>query len=139
MNHISGSTGDTQIPVGHHTYSFQFQLPKKLPSSFIGSHGEISYSVKAVIDRPWRFDHKTVKFFNVVGVLDLNKDGGGWVGVLKPLLFSLIPCCPEFPKCLQREDVWLPVLRIRPSFSHCTAAQVRVCAWGEYHARGRGG
>ena len=100
LNRISGSTGDTQIPVGHHTYSFQFQLPKNLPSSFIGSHGEISYSVKAVIDRPWRFDHKTVKFFNVVGVLDLNKDGGGWVGVLKPLLFSLIPCCPEFPKCL---------------------------------------
>jgi len=75
---VGGSAGEIQIPVGHHTYSFQFQLPKKLPSSFIGSHGEISYSVKAVIDRPWRFDHKTVKFFNVVGVLDLNKDGGGW-------------------------------------------------------------
>ncbi|KAL1139742.1 hypothetical protein AAG570_006720 [Ranatra chinensis] len=65
-------TGETEIPIGEYSYPFSYTLPPLLPSSFEGEYGSIRYSVKAVIDRPWKFDHETKTSFIVVAPLDLN-------------------------------------------------------------------
>lgn len=61
-----------QITEGQHTYPFSFQLPHNLPSSFEHNYGHVRYTVKAVIDRPWKFDHQSKCAFTVVAALDLN-------------------------------------------------------------------
>lgn len=71
---IGDSSNEMHIAAGDYEYPFQFQLPVEIPSSFVGEHGDIVYRVKGVIDRPWKFDHEAVAFFNVVGVYDLNLD-----------------------------------------------------------------
>jgi len=71
---IGDSSNTMQIAAGDYEYPFTFTLPLSVPSSFVGEYGRIAYSIKAVIDRPWRFDHETVAFFTVVGVYDLNND-----------------------------------------------------------------
>ena len=70
------------IAAGDYEYPFQFQLPVEIPSSFVGEHGDIVYRVKGVIDRPWKFDHEAVAFFNVVGVYDLNLDPEAGASIL---------------------------------------------------------
>ncbi|XP_041373505.1 arrestin domain-containing protein 3-like [Gigantopelta aegis] len=61
-------------PVGRHSYPFAFQLPPNLPSSFEGAHGFVRYHFDGVIDKPWKFDHKTKAAFTVISHLDLNQD-----------------------------------------------------------------
>ena len=52
---------------------FTFQLPPYLPDSFEGGgYGYTRYTVKAVMDRPWKFDHTFSRIFTVLGFLDLN-------------------------------------------------------------------
>ena len=70
---ISGETGDIQIAAGEYQFPFQFQLPQNIPSSFVGEHGRVAYSVTGVIDRPWKFDHEAVAFFSVICNYDLNQ------------------------------------------------------------------
>lgn len=69
---IGDGTNETQIAAGEYEFPFQFQLPENIPSSFVGEHGRVAYSVTGVIDRPWKFDHETVAFFSVVHDYDLN-------------------------------------------------------------------
>ena len=76
-----------QIEAGDHEFPFQFQLPVNIPSSFVGAHGRIVYSITAVVDRPWKFDHETVAFFTVVGIHDLNLDPLAKVRDLKAKYF----------------------------------------------------
>lgn len=66
---------NSQITIlpGHHEYPFSFQLPHSIPSSFEHSYGYIRYTVKAVIDRPWKFNHESKAAFTVISHLDLNK------------------------------------------------------------------
>ena len=71
---VPDGSNEMQIVAGDHKYPFQFQLPVSIPSSFVGGHGRIAYSIKGVVDRPSTFDHETVTFFNVVGVDDFNMD-----------------------------------------------------------------
>ena len=71
---VLDGTTELEISAGDYEYPFQFQLPTDIPSSFVGRYGKIVYSVTAVVDRPWKFDHETVAFFTVVGVYDLNMD-----------------------------------------------------------------
>ena len=63
-----------QITAGDYEYPFRLQLPENIPSSFVGEYGRIVYNIKAVVDRPWRFDHETVAFFTVDGIYDLNRE-----------------------------------------------------------------
>lgn len=65
-------TGEIEIPGGDHVYPFTSTLPPLLPSSFEGEHGNIRYTVRATLDRPWKFDQKVEKVFTVVTPIDLN-------------------------------------------------------------------
>ncbi|XP_015436888.1 PREDICTED: arrestin domain-containing protein 3-like [Dufourea novaeangliae] len=60
------------IPAGYTQYCYEFQLPYNIPSSFEHEYGHVRYTVKAVIDRPWKFDHECKAAFTVVSILDLN-------------------------------------------------------------------
>ena len=68
--------GDTvEHPAGRHSYNFEMEIPTTAPSSFEGQYGYVRYSVKAIIDRPWKFDHDVKAAFTVIGALDLNAEG----------------------------------------------------------------
>ncbi|XP_030833213.1 arrestin domain-containing protein 3 [Strongylocentrotus purpuratus] len=72
---------DHQIPLetGDHRFPFEFQLPSRvLPCSFEGTLGYSRFFARAVIDRPWKFDHVTKRAFTISGVsVDLNKIPSG--------------------------------------------------------------
>jgi len=66
-------TGDQMVlSEGEHCFPFSTVLPTKLPSSFEGEFGHIRYTVKTVIDRPWKFDHEIKSAFTVISTVDLN-------------------------------------------------------------------
>jgi len=65
---------DQTLSAGEHVYPFNYVLPVNLPSSFEGDYGHVRYSVKVVIDRPWKFDHEAKAIFTVVNPVDLNAD-----------------------------------------------------------------
>jgi len=69
---FTDETKEILIPAGEYEFPFQFQLPQNIPTSFVGAHGRVAYSVTAVIDRPWKFDHEDVAFFSVICNYDLN-------------------------------------------------------------------
>ena len=69
---FTDETNEILIPAGEYEFPFQFQLPQNIPTSFVGAHGRVAYSVTAVIDRPWKFDHEDVAFFSVICNYDLN-------------------------------------------------------------------
>lgn len=60
------------MPAGFHKYPFTFSLPPNIPCSFEHAYGHIRYTMKAVIDRPWRFNHECKIAFTVVSSYDLN-------------------------------------------------------------------
>ncbi|XP_059165745.1 arrestin domain-containing protein 17-like [Physella acuta] len=62
-----------EIPLGRHTFPFQFILPLGLPSSFEAGTGYVRYTVSCNIDKPWKFDHRTKRPFTIVALLDLNQ------------------------------------------------------------------
>ncbi|XP_072037795.1 arrestin domain-containing protein 3-like isoform X2 [Amphiura filiformis] len=63
------------LDAGIHRFPFQFQLPNRpMPCSFEGTLGYVRFFMRAVIDRPWKFDHVTKRAFTVAGIpYDLNK------------------------------------------------------------------
>lgn len=64
--------GKVHIPVGLNKYSFHIPLPCNIPCSFEHFNGHVRYTVKAVIDRPWRFNHECKAAFTVITAFDLN-------------------------------------------------------------------
>ncbi|KAJ8303884.1 hypothetical protein KUTeg_017467, partial [Tegillarca granosa] len=86
------------LPAGRHTFPFSFLLPPNLPSSFEGAHGYVRYTVKATIDKPWKFDHDTKRPFTVICLLDLNLQpnaASGAQGTNSKMLCCL--CCKSGP------------------------------------------
>lgn len=63
---------EIEHPAGSHKYAAQFTLPTTIPSSYIGRHGFVRYTVKVNIDVSWNFDSNFVFEFNVLAPIDLN-------------------------------------------------------------------
>ncbi|KAL4228239.1 hypothetical protein ACF0H5_013672 [Mactra antiquata] len=69
----SSSGNDTVLTAGNHMFPFQFVLPLGIPGSFEGkSSCYVRYTLKAIIDRPWKFDPEFKMLISVGSVLDLN-------------------------------------------------------------------
>ncbi|KAL8583652.1 hypothetical protein ACOMHN_037376 [Nucella lapillus] len=68
------SQGSVTLPAGRHSFPFSFSLPHTVPSSFKGKYGKVTYIVKAVISRPWKTDHDTLKEVKVISLVDLDLD-----------------------------------------------------------------
>ncbi|CAJ0941266.1 unnamed protein product, partial [Mesorhabditis belari] len=67
-----GNGTKQKIPAGEHRFPFCFQLPIRCLPSYEGCHGHIRYSIRAEVDRPWKFNHKADQPFTVVTISDLN-------------------------------------------------------------------
>ncbi|XP_048507288.1 arrestin domain-containing protein 17-like [Athalia rosae] len=63
-----------EIPEGNHVFPFSWMLPAKIPCSFESIYGRVRYTIKAVVDRPWKCDHVVKVPFTVVPILDLNTE-----------------------------------------------------------------
>jgi Arrestin (or S-antigen), N-terminal domain len=60
------------LPAGNYQYPFSFQLPLGLPSSFEGDFGYVRYTIKIVVDRPWKFNYEAKAAIAVNSIYDLN-------------------------------------------------------------------
>ncbi|XP_035784904.1 arrestin domain-containing protein 17-like [Anopheles albimanus] len=60
------------LPAQRHLYRFSLLLPDTLPTSFEGDYGYIRYTVRLVLQRPWKFDLTYKIAFTVVNQLNLN-------------------------------------------------------------------
>ncbi|XP_011646855.1 arrestin domain-containing protein 17 [Pogonomyrmex barbatus] len=70
----SASGGEIEIQSGEHKFPFNSSLPMNLPSSFESDFGHVRYTVKATLDRPWKFDQDVKSPFTVIAPLDLNQE-----------------------------------------------------------------
>ncbi|XP_011140067.1 arrestin domain-containing protein 17 isoform X2 [Harpegnathos saltator] len=70
----SASGGEIEIQSGEHKFPFACSLPDSLPSSFESDFGHVRYTVKATLDRPWKFDQDVKSPFTVISPLDLNTE-----------------------------------------------------------------
>ncbi|XP_049543011.1 arrestin domain-containing protein 17-like [Anopheles darlingi] len=61
-----------ELPAQRHLYKFSLLLPHTLPTSFEGDYGYIRYTVRLVLQRPWKFDLTYKIAFTVVNQLNLN-------------------------------------------------------------------
>ncbi|XP_012136535.2 arrestin domain-containing protein 17-like [Megachile rotundata] len=62
----------TEIKEGYHEYRFSYPLPKNIPSTFKDTIGSVAYTMKVVIDRPWKFNHVHESTFTVISPLNLT-------------------------------------------------------------------
>lgn len=69
----SKNGNEINLPAGEHIYPFTCVLPPNLPSSFEGEFGHVRYTVKVVLDRPWKFDQETKMAFTVISALGKKK------------------------------------------------------------------
>ncbi|KAH6939864.1 hypothetical protein HPB50_021910 [Hyalomma asiaticum] len=70
-------TGDGRdvLTEGHHEFNFTFLLPSTgVTTSFEGKYGSIRYWLKAEVEKPWSFNHKTKKAFTVISPIDINRN-----------------------------------------------------------------
>ncbi|KAK6178697.1 hypothetical protein SNE40_011221 [Patella caerulea] len=68
------SDGRDTLTEGRHQLDFSFELPMGgISTSFEGKHGSVRYWLKAEMDKPWSFNHKTKKAFTVISPIDINR------------------------------------------------------------------
>lgn len=60
------------MTAGLHTFPFSYNLPHNIPSSFEHRIGKVRYSIKAILHRPWKFDHKISKQLTINTPFDLD-------------------------------------------------------------------
>lgn len=65
---------EIEIQPGEHKFPFTCALPANLPSSFESDFGHVRYTVKATLDRPWKFDQEVKSAFTLVSPFDLNQE-----------------------------------------------------------------
>ncbi|XP_078045517.1 arrestin domain-containing protein 2-like [Augochlora pura] len=92
---IGSTESDSRVELeeGYREYPFKFQLPCNIPSSFENFYGKIRYTVKAIINRPWKFDHECKAAFTVVSSLDLNAHREKCLGIYDEAQKNLFCCC----------------------------------------------
>ncbi|CAK9794945.1 Arrestin domain-containing protein 3 [Anthophora quadrimaculata] len=86
------------IQSGFYTYPFSFQLPHSIPSSFEHTYGYVRYTVKATIDRPWKFNHECKAAFTVISSLNLNEYRQDCIGIDDESTHDFCCCCICFFK-----------------------------------------
>lgn len=76
------SGNEIEIQAGEHKFPFTCTLPENLPSSFESDFGHVRYTVKAILDRPWKFDQEVKAAFTIVLPFDLNQEPRTSVGLV---------------------------------------------------------
>ncbi|XP_037038611.1 arrestin domain-containing protein 17-like isoform X2 [Bradysia coprophila] len=71
---VGDNGNQLELSAGHHSYSFSCELPAHLPTSYEGTYGHIRYTVRLVLERPWKFDQSYKVAFTVLKPFDLNYD-----------------------------------------------------------------
>lgn len=67
--------GRDVLTEGHHEFNFTFVLPATgVTTSFEGKYGSVRYWLKAEVEKPWSFNHKTKKAFTVISPIDINRN-----------------------------------------------------------------
>ncbi|XP_047003362.1 arrestin domain-containing protein 17 [Schistocerca americana] len=90
---LVGGSGEMIIEPGEKIYPFSTHLPPNLPSSFEAEFGYVRYTVKAVLDRPWKFDQEVKSAFTVITPLDLNTHPTAKDPVKKETEKNFCCCC----------------------------------------------
>jgi Arrestin (or S-antigen), N-terminal domain/Arrestin (or S-antigen), C-terminal domain len=94
--YLFGSASGTtpiEMPPGTTSYSFACMLPPQLPSSVEGKYGNIRYSCKAVLDRPWKTDKEFRLSFSVIKSEDLNLMSPSLYTPVKSEILRHFYCC----------------------------------------------
>ncbi|KAI4477956.1 hypothetical protein M0804_012436 [Polistes exclamans] len=94
----SASGNEIEIQAGEHKFPFTCSLPEHLPSSFESDFGHVRYTVKATLDRPWKFDQDVKAAFTVVSPFDLNTESRSSERITEDMSksFSCL-CCASAP------------------------------------------
>lgn len=74
---IEAKIEPTELATGSYNYQFEHRLPRNIPYSVEGQHGNVKYFVQATIDIPWDlYDKKVTKPFTVIRYEDLSYMSG---------------------------------------------------------------
>ncbi|XP_011700743.1 PREDICTED: arrestin domain-containing protein 2-like isoform X1 [Wasmannia auropunctata] len=144
----TGGNGEVRLSAGFHRYFFNFSLPNNIPCSFEHANGHIRYTMKAVIDRPWRFDHECKIAFTVVASYDLNARSHLCLGVDDEVVESNFCCLCCFNLGTMKARIRIPTRGFVPGQSIETTVNLdntsrvnvtKICAKLErtldFHAR----
>lgn len=102
---LAGTMTRDVWPVGTHTFPFAYQLAANLPPSIKGVHGNCTYTVKAILDRPWR-PNETIKKEFTVATLHV---------------YPLTMLSPAYEECV--EELWSMPFKTCPFRLHVEVAQ----------------
>nr|CAD7205264.1 unnamed protein product [Timema douglasi] len=139
---------ETVLPAGDHSFLFTFSIPSNLPSSFEGAFGYIRYTIKASLDRPWKFNQDTKVAFTVLAYRDLNN----YPQLKTPLILGNTKticcwCCQSAPMAITArvpftgivpgQDVPLIVELDNPTNVDITSVQCYLMQESIFYARGK--
>jgi len=69
---LSEVEGSFKVDVGQFEYPFWFSLPGNVPSSYESNAGHVRYTMRAILERPWKSNFQFKMSFTVNTVADLN-------------------------------------------------------------------